>query len=387
MMHEKVDLFLELQNMPMTKSPNMSLRKSDRPGIFAMDVDHKELRAFIYKVIDKLIDLKFDHKVRNVDEVAHGGHGQVLDVKYQRQPYVLKIPRNMKEEDIYGRSKQFVREVLTAIHIEGHPACTITSFWGVLLDQGKSTMKTFGIVMPKMQGSLCCYEKGEPIRALGATDRTIIAYGMAATMGDLHRIGIMHRDFKPQNVLVDKRGYPYLCDFGGVKVARAVTNSLASQQGTGPFAHPKWRSYLSSRENRKECYCQGYDVYAYGLFYMYLCVNCFEDGRFPENCGKEEWDKLKPYMKSFYDKLIYYPYDDRNEFLKICDKFVQDEEQRDFVVTMCCDDPKDSLSFEQIAEKIRTERNYWFKGTDENKFKEYVAFLDQARADFHVPQR
>ena len=114
--------------MPMTKSPNMSLRKSDRPGIFAMDVDHKELREFIYKVTKKLIDIKFDHEVVTQASLGSGGHGLVTEVSYQNVPKALKIPKDIN----INTEKEFLREVLTAIHMNGHPACTKTSFCGML---------------------------------------------------------------------------------------------------------------------------------------------------------------------------------------------------------------------------------------------------------------
>ena len=368
--------------MPMAKSPNMSLRKSDRHGI-VMDVDQKELREFIWRVNDKLIYLKFDEKINKEKELSHGGHGKVVDVKYRGATYAFKRPKeDLDRWEFSYQGREFLREVLTAIHMDGHPACTPTSFWGVTWDNYDCIEKTFGIVMRKMVGSLCAHERGEnpPLRELGATGRTCVAYGMAVTMGDLHRLGIMHRDFKPQNVLIDEKGDPYLCDFGGVKVARGGVTSLNSTQGTRIFAHPSWRKCLQG-EGSRHAYYRGYDVYAYGLFYMYLCIGSVGGG-YPEKYDGEQWRGLINRISKFYDHLNKYNINQRREFEKICNDFIPNEDQRNYVKTLCADDPEASLTFDQVAEDIRTKREYWFKGTDENKFNQYVESLDAARKAF-----
>ena len=91
---------------------------------------------------------------------------------------------------------------------------------------------------------------------LTPTNKSIIAYAVASGMNYLHESGIMHRDLKSPNVLLDENLLPKICDFG-----LSRTHSLASSM-TKAVGTPQWMA--PELINIQE-YDESVDVYSYGV--------------------------------------------------------------------------------------------------------------------------
>ncbi|NDJ86261.1 MAG: serine/threonine protein kinase [Chloroflexi bacterium] len=103
------------------------------------------------------------------------------------------------------------------------------------------------------------------VRVLSAEDAGGWLYQIAMALDQAHDHGVVHRDLKPTNILLDERGHAYLTDFGIAKLLN-ITGSLTvtgNVIGTPTYMAPEqWRGESATRWT---------DVYGLGvLVYIML---------------------------------------------------------------------------------------------------------------------
>ena len=72
---------------------------------------------------------------------------------------------------------------------------------------------------------------------IGVKQRLIIARDAAVTFEYMHKLGIVHRDIKSHNILIDDSFHVKICDFGLAKF-------LVSQKSLGFFTNNKHYIYI-----------------------------------------------------------------------------------------------------------------------------------------------
>ena len=165
-------------------------------------------------------------------EIGHGGFAVVYRAKHKTllTEAAVKILNAALAEDETVRER-FVREAQTASQLE-HP--NIVKILGLGEEDGKVY-----IAMEYMSGGdLNAWRQQEPTP--GLQEELRILSEIAASLDHAHAQGVIHRDVKPGNILMDVHGQAHLADFGLVLTpgAKSLTR-LGNVVGTSTYLSPE----------------------------------------------------------------------------------------------------------------------------------------------------
>jgi serine/threonine protein kinase len=103
-----------------------------------------------------------------------------------------------------------------------------------------------------------------------------------------HRHGIIHRDIKPKNILVDEAGEPRLIDFGMARMRHAWSEEPGRPGGTFAFMAPEQARLESPAEQEKVG--PRSDVFALGAVLYFLLTG---KAPFEGSDWRESWDRAR----------------------------------------------------------------------------------------------
>jgi serine/threonine protein kinase len=183
-------------------------------------------------------------------ELGRGGMATVYcgyDPRFEREVAVKVLPSELLHADPQFRLR-FEREAKIIAQLE-HSAIV------PVYDVGEADGQPYFVMRYMTGGSL-----SDRIKAGGLTidDAARILGAIAPALDEAHSNGIVHRDIKPSNILFDKRGNPYISDFGIAKLSQAQSGNVTGSAiiGTPAYMAPE-QAQGTEVDGRADIYALG----------------------------------------------------------------------------------------------------------------------------------
>jgi serine/threonine-protein kinase len=183
-------------------------------------------------------------------ELGRGGMATVYrgyDPRFEREVAVKVLPSELLHADPQFRLR-FEREAKIIAQLE-HTAIV------PVYDVGEADGQPYFVMRYMSGGSL-----SDLIKAGGLTieDAVRILGAIAPGLDEAHSKGIVHRDIKPSNILFDKRGNPYISDFGIAKLSQAQAGNVTGSAiiGTPAYMAPE-QAQGTDVDGRADIYALG----------------------------------------------------------------------------------------------------------------------------------
>ncbi len=216
-------------------------------------------------------------------EIGHGGMGKVYlahQISLDRTCALKVMSKELKERP--GFVERFLREARSMAKID-HPH--VVKCYAVGEERGKHFVAMELIDGQSMQDWI------DEVGTLSNADAVLITLVCAEALEHAHRLNMIHRDIKPDNILVTKTGLVKVADLG---LAKATDDDMSmTQSGTGlgtPHYMPPEQAHNAKHVDAR---C---DIYALGctLYHFVTGALPFAGDSVVELIGNKEKGQFKP---------------------------------------------------------------------------------------------
>lgn len=211
-------------------------------------------------------NLKFDECFELSKKIGQGGFGMVYLVKLKKKIQELNVGEKVSLKVLISETnntldenkidKKLLDEIKIGYQLE-HP-CIVRTHFFFTSDIVKLCPRGFGIVMEYFESEDLTHFLLNYNSLLNENEKAVLITQMLSGLEYMHRQGIMNRDIKPDNILVDNDLKLKFCDFGFSEKTNISNISLR----TTHYQHPNIDKNIE--------YDRRIDVWSLGCTIYYL---------------------------------------------------------------------------------------------------------------------
>jgi len=191
-----------------------------------------------------------------LDEIGRGGMGVVYKARQTDLDRIVAVKRILSKSGSASVTSRFRSERNTIAKLNHQNILTVH-------DAGEDEKGPW-LAMEFVEEGRTLKDRVETEGALPEKDVLSIGLCLCHALSCAHREGIIHRDVKPSNVLIDRVGTPKLADFGLAREGRGSDLSVTGYgMGTMAYAAPEQLRDAKSVDHRV-------DIYGLGALLYYL---------------------------------------------------------------------------------------------------------------------
>ena len=208
----------------------------------------------------KIRDILRKHSIELEGPLGHGQQGEVFRAKRLARDGRTAMPCAVKiypfADTLAERPTKLLEEI--QLQVQLHDSNFVVRLLDVIVEE------TFiALVLDECQQTFADLLEARQSDRLGVglprAECYRICEQIARGLSDCHSVNVIHGDVKPHNMLLTRRGWAKLCDFGTARVEQSLS-FLTSRVGTLAFMLPRHREELTRDR----------DLFGLALSYAYL---------------------------------------------------------------------------------------------------------------------
>jgi len=189
------------------------------------------------------------------EKIGEGGMGEVWRARHtilQREVAIKAIAPHLESDPEFGR--RFLQEAQEQARLDHPRIVGVSDFF---TEGGQ-----YFLVMSLMSGKSLTDHLHELHAPMPVSDALAVARDVLDALDYAHQRGVIHRDVKPSNILLDREGHACLTDFGiALSLGRRHLTQTVASFGTPHYMSPEQIRSPRSVDHRTDVYSFGCVLY------------------------------------------------------------------------------------------------------------------------------